>query len=147
MSLYAWLRFLHLLGLAAFLISHGVSAGASLALRGPVSPASRGLLRLSQRSSSVAMPALVLMVITGVWMGFAGHWWGKGWIWASIAVFVALSAAMGFIARAYYMARDASGESDEVLSERLGRARPIAAIWIGTVGLLALLFLMVFKPF
>ena len=36
-SLHAWLRFLHLIGQAGFLFAHGVSGGASLALRGPVS--------------------------------------------------------------------------------------------------------------
>ncbi|MDQ2942959.1 MAG: hypothetical protein M3R21_04720 [Candidatus Dormibacteraeota bacterium] len=147
MSVYVWLRFLHLVGLATFLISHGVSAGASLALRGPVTSSSRGLLRLSQLSGVVAFPALLLLLVTGVWMGFAGHWWGKGWIWAAIAVFVALTVAMGFIAGGYHHARGVASSSDEVLRERLSQTRPVAAIWIGTIGLLALLFLMVFKPF
>jgi hypothetical protein len=146
-NLYSWLRFLHLLGLAAFLISHGVTAGAALALRGPASPASRGLLRLSLVSGAVAFPALLLLIVSGVWMTFAGHLWGRGWIWASIVVFVAIVVAMGLIANGYRGARDAAKESDEVLGERLGQTRPIAAIWIGSIGLLVLLFLMVFKPF
>ncbi len=146
-SLYAWLRFLHLVGLAAFLISHGVTAGVSLALRGHVTQASRGLLRLSLWSGAVAFPALVLLIVTGVWMAFAGHLWGRGWIWASIVVFVAVVAAMGFIANGYRAARDAAKESDEVLGERLGQTRPMAAVWIGSIGLLVLLYLMVFKPF
>jgi small-conductance mechanosensitive channel len=146
-NLYSWLRFLHLLGLAAFLISHGVTAGAALALRGPASPASRGLLRLSLVSGAVAFPALLLLIVSGVWMAFARHLWGQGWIWASIVVFVAIVVAMGLIANRYRAARDAAKESDEVLGERLGQTRPIAAIWIGSIGLLVLLFLMVFKPF
>jgi uncharacterized membrane protein YhhN len=146
-NLYSWLRFLHLLGLAAFLISHGVTAGAALALRGPASPASRGLLRLSLVSGAVAFPALLLLIVTGVWMGFAAHLWGKGWMWTSVVVFVAIVMAMGWIANGYRAARDATKESDDVLGERLGRTRPIAAIWIGSVGLLVLLYLMVFKPF
>ena len=146
-SLYSWLKFLHLLGLAAFLVSHGVTAGASLAMRGPVSQASRGLLRLSLLSGAVAFPSLGLLIGTGVWMAFASRLWGKGWVWASIAVLVALVMAMGFIANGYRAARDAAKESDAVLSERLGRTRPILAVWIGSAGLLALLYLMVFKPF
>ncbi len=112
-SLYAWLRFLHLVGLAAFLISHGVTAGVSLALRGHVTQASRGLLRLSLWSGAVAFPALVLLIVTGVWMAFAGHLWGRGWIWASIVVFVAVVAAMGFIANGYRAARDCSSLSSK----------------------------------
>jgi uncharacterized membrane protein len=136
-----------LLGLAVFLFAHGVSGGASLALRAPVSPDSRRILRLSQRSGIIANPSLLVVIITGVWMAFAGHWWGKGWLWASLVVLVALLGAMGFIARPYYMARDAAEQPDGVLSDRLRDTRPLAAIWIGGAGIAVLIFLMVFKPF
>jgi uncharacterized membrane protein len=146
-NLYVWLRFFHLLGLAVFLFAHGVSGGASLALRAPVSPDSRRILRLSQRSGIIANPSLLVVIVTGVWMAFAGHWWGQGWLWASVVVLVALLGAMGFIARPYYMARDAAEQTDAVLSDRLRDTRPLAAIWIGGLGLAVLIFLMVFKPF
>jgi hypothetical protein len=80
-------------------------------------------------------------------MAFAGHWWGKGWLWASLVVMMALLVSMGVIARAYYMAREASDRPDDVLIERLNRTRPLAAIWIGALGLVALIFLMVLKTF
>lgn|ERR1700736_4528115 len=146
-NLYSWLRFLHLFALAAFLVSHGVTAGAALALRERVSPASRGLLRLSLMAGAVAFPALALLIVTGVWMAFAGHLWGKAWIWGSIVIFVAVVIGMGWIANGYRAARDAAKGSDEVLGDRLGKARPMAAVWIGGIGLVVLLFLMVFKPF
>ena len=146
-NLYVWLKFFHLFGLAVFLFAHGVSGGASLALRGPLSIESRRLLRLSQRTSLISNPSLLVVVITGIWMAFAGRWWGQGWLWASLAVLVALLVAMGLIARPYYMARDAAGEPDDVLTARLSHTRPLAAIWIGGLGLVVLFFLMVFKPF
>jgi uncharacterized membrane protein len=146
-NLYVWLKFFHLLGLGVFLFAHGVSGGASLALRGPVSSESRRLLRLSQRSSIVANPSLLVVIVTGVWMAFVGHWWGQGWLWASVAVLVALIGAMTFISMPYYSARDAAEKADDVLTARLSRTRPLAAIWIGAVGLALLIFLMVFKPF
>lgn len=146
-NLYVWLRFLHLFGLAVFLFAHGVTGGASLALRAPVSVASRRLLRLSQRAGIVANAGLLVVIITGVWMAFAGQWWGRGWLWVSLVILVAILAAMGFIARPYYMARDATQQPDDVLAERLHHTRPLAAIWIGVLGLAALIFLMVFKPF
>jgi hypothetical protein len=62
-------------------------------------------------------------------------------------VFVAVVVAMGFIANGYRAARGLGAESDSVLDERLRHTRPIAALWIGGVGLLVLLYLMVFKPF
>ncbi len=146
-NLYVWLKFFHLFGLAVFLFAHGVSGGASVALRAPVSPDTRRLLQLSQRSSFVANPALLVVIATGVWMTFTGHFWGRGWLWAAIVVLVALLAAMGFISRPYYMARDAARQPDEVVADRLRQARPVAAIWIGSIGLALLVLLMVFKPF
>ena len=38
-SLYSWLRFVHLLGLALFLFGHGITAGTSLTLRARPDPA------------------------------------------------------------------------------------------------------------
>jgi putative membrane protein len=146
-NLYVWLKFFHLFALAVFLFVHGVSGGASLALRAPVSTESRRLLKLSQRSGIIANPSLLVVIVTGVWMAFAGHWWGQGWLWASLVVLVALLGAMGFIARPYYMARDAAEQPDDVLWDRLRHTRPLAAIWIGGLGLAVLVFLMVFKPF
>lgn len=143
-SLYAWLKFFHLIGLAVFLFAHGVSGGAALVLRGPVSAETRKLLLLSQRTSFISNPGLVVVIITGVWMGFAGHWWGQMWLWTAIVVLVVVLGAMGFIARPYYMAREAA---DDVLADRLSRTRPLAAIWIGALGLGVLIFLMVVKPF
>ncbi len=72
-SLYVWLKFLHLLGLGVFLMGHGVSAGAAVVLRGrPLDAVSRALLQVSIRSEAVSFPGLLLVPVTGVWMGFLG---------------------------------------------------------------------------
>jgi uncharacterized membrane protein len=146
-NLYVWLRFFHLLGLAVFLFAHGISGGASLLLRSPLSPDTRKLLQLSQRSSFISNPALLVVIVTGVWMTFQASLWGRGWIWAGIVVLVAVLGGMGFISRPYYLARDAAKESDDVLAQRLSHTRPIPALVVGAVGLATLIFLMVFKPF
>lgn len=146
-NLYIWLRFFHLFGLAVFLFAHGISGGASLLLRSAVSTDTRKLLQLSQRSSFISNPALLVVIITGIWMAFQASLWGRGWIWAGIVVLVVVLGAMGFISRPYYLARDAAKESDDVLGQRLSRTRPIPALWIGAIGLGVLIFLMVLKPF
>src|SRR6266566_207321 len=144
LTLYAWLNFFHLAGLAAFLFGHGVSGGASLVLRGPLSGHSRSMLRLSQRASLVSNPALLVVLITGIWMAFAAHLWSMAWPWVSIAVLVAVLGVMFYVARPYYMARDAVGEPDDALAERLRRTRPMLGVWTGVIGLVALIALMVF---
>ena len=145
-SLYAWLKFLHLVGLAIFLFGHGVAAGNALALRARPGPAvSRALLNLSIRSYALAYPGLLLLVVTGVWMAFLGSFWRSGWIWSSIGILVVLFAVMGALSVPYHRARDAK-EDDAALEATLGRARPVIVTWAGAIGLLGLIFLMVFKP-
>src|SRR5438093_12262018 len=94
MTLYVGLKALHLLGLATFLFAHGVSGGTAFALRGPISAATRRWLRLSVVAAIVANPALLVVIVTGVWIAFLGSWWGRGWLWAAIFVMVALMADM-----------------------------------------------------
>ena len=147
MTLYLWLKFFHLAGLVVFLFAHGVSGGASLALRGAVTANTRPLLRLSQQSAMLSTPALLVILITGVWMAFAASWWGRVWPSASVVVFLAVTGAMFYVARPYYLARDAAGGPDDALAERLSRTRPALALWVGLAGLVVLLGLMVFKPF
>jgi hypothetical protein len=148
-SFYVWLKFLHLVGLGAFLFGHGISAGASLVLRRPLPDGARAaLLQLSIRAYAGAGPGLLLLVVTGVWMGFLGSWWRTGWIWAAIVVLVATSVAMSAQSVPYHKARDVVAKKavGEIETE-LKRARPVVLAVVGTVGLVALLFLMVFKPF
>lgn len=147
MTLYAWLKFFHIFGLAVFLFAHGVSGGASFGMRNSAPSTARQLLALSQRASFISNPGLLIVVITGVWMAFLGSWWGRGWLWAAIVILVALLVGMGLIARPYYLARDAARSSDEDLAQSLSRTRPQAAAWMGSVGLLLLVGLMVLKPF
>jgi hypothetical protein len=147
MGLYQWLLFVHLLGVAVFLFAHGLAAGATLLLRSPTAGSVRPLLVASQRSALVANPALLVVIATGVWMGFAGSWWGNGWIWTAVAVLVIVIAAMFYVARPYYQAREALKETDAVVLERVSRTRPLLAAWIGTAGLVILIALMTFKPF
>ena len=142
-SLYTWLLFVHLSAAALFLMAHGVSAAAAFLIRAQ-GTAARPLLNLSQRSVFVAYPALLLIVITGVWMGFIGSWWSHGWIWAAIVVLVVTIGAMSGLARPYYQAREAG---DAEMPAFVAKTRPMALLWIGAVGLLLLIALMTLKPF
>jgi len=147
-SLYVWLKFLHLTGLGLFLFGHGIAGGASFALRNrPAGEVSRALLQLSIWSYRIAYPGLALLIVTGVVMGFEGSWWGRTWLWVSIVILVIVFGLMTYVSIPYHQSRDAAKEADSVLAERLGKTRPVLATWIGAIGILLLLFLMVFKPF
>ena len=146
-SLYIWLKFVHVVGLGVFLFGHGISGGVSLVLKNkPGLDVSRALLMLSIWSYRITYPGLLLLLVTGVWMGFAGSWWRTGWIWTSIGVLVVVFAAMSFLSVAYHQAREAAG-NDTDLTQRIERTRPELAGAVGVIGLLVLYFLMVFKPF
>ena len=148
-NFYVWLKYLHLLGLGAFLIGHGMSAGTSLVLRRPLPDAARAaLLQLSIRAYAVAGPGLLLLVVTGVWMGFLGSWWRTGWIWAAIVVLVATIVLMSAQSVPYHKARDAAAKNPPgELEPELNKARPLVLAAVGGVALVVLYFLMVFKPF
>ncbi|MDQ6877272.1 MAG: DUF2269 domain-containing protein, partial [Candidatus Dormibacteraeota bacterium] len=149
-SFYTWLKFLHLAGLGIFLLGHGVSAAGSLVLRRPLADPARGmLLQLSMRANYVAFPGLVLLLVTGVWMGFLGSWWRFGWIWTAIVVLFAVFVVMSALSLPYHRARDAVRDNQPTaeLESRLKGARPIVLMAVGGIGLLAIVFLMVFRPF
>lgn len=95
----------------------------------------------------ISTPALLVILITGVWMTFAGHWSSNVWPWTALAVLLVVTGTMFDIARPYYLARDAINGSDDVLAQRLSATRPMLAVWVGAIGPLMLLVLMVFKPF
>ena len=145
--LYSWLLFIHVLSVGAFLFTHGFTGAASFLLRGPVSPSTRSLLVLSQRMAVAAYPALLLIIITGIWMTFAAHWNNRVWPWAALGLLIVAIAFMGFASRAYYMARDAAKGADEEVAAKLANTQPQLAAAIGVVALVILFALMVFKPF
>ena len=108
--------------------------------------------------------SLLLVVGTGVWVGFRGRWWDEGWIWTSLVLLVAISAVMGILGTPYFdQVRSAVGldpthggkkhdsaqelADPEELEALLRSRRPVAAAFVGIVGLGAIIWLMVLKPF
>ena len=156
-SAYQWWLFLHITGILAFVMAHGVSAGVALQLRHERNPDRiRALLQLSNSSTSVFYLGILLLVAAGVVMGFQGHWWGQGWIWTAIVVLFLTMGAMYAVATPYYrrvrrvmQIQEGGGQAvgpDEI--EQLMRSgRPGLILLVGAVPLLFLLYLMVLKPF
>ncbi len=162
--MYPWLVYLHVAAALGFMMAHGVSASVAFALRRERRlERVRALLELSANSYSVMYLSLLALLVSGLLAGFAGQWWGRGWIWLSLGVLVVTGAAMSvFGARIYGAARQAAGlpyfergklnpaqepASAEVIEARLAQGNPWRLTAIGLGGLAVILWLMVFKPF
>ena len=109
------------------------------------------MLRISQLSLTVMYPSLLLLLAAGVAAGFIGEFWGALWLWLAIGLLVVELAAMYALAAPYYMnlrraLTDPTIPNDEVVAS-MTSSRPIVLAWVGIVGLLLIVSLMVVKPF
>jgi uncharacterized membrane protein len=159
--LYQWMVFLHIAGVFAFLVAHGVSVGVSFRVRRERDPKRiMALLDLSSWSVSLMYLGLALLLAGGVTAGFSpgipGSWWGDGWIWVSLGTLLLVMIAMYLVAATYYkrlrlivgaMADGSQAVSEERLTDLLEGPRPWVLAVIGFGGVLFILYLMLFKPF
>lgn len=163
MNWQPWLVFAHILGAFVFVLAHGVSVFVTLRVRGEREPARiAALLDLSRSSLYIAFAALVFLLLTGIAAGFVGDYWGRAWIWASIAILVLLFLYMGFRGTRYHdavrhavgsigiydhKATEAPAPDPAALAQLLGSSRALELATVGGIGLVAILYLMAFKPF
>jgi hypothetical protein len=162
--MHEWIVLLHIVGAFVFILSHGVSGFMAYQISRERDRARiAALLDLSSASLGGAYLGLGLLLIGGIWAGIDGGHFGRGWIWAAIAVLVVVIVAMYSIAsgffnrlrvvvgvRSRYGPRDApmppAGSDAEVAGMAAGA--PFAVLTgIGLGGLLIILWLMVVKPF
>jgi uncharacterized membrane protein len=161
--MYGWIVFLHVLGSFIFVAAHGVSMVAAFQLRGARDrPRQAALLDASGAGIGAMYIGLLVLLTGGIWAGFAGDHWGRGWIWAALGTLVVVIAVMFAVATPFYgRMRAAAGigqwaekaarykppaiESD---LERLGTSNvPFILAAVGFIGLLVIVWLMVVKPF
>ncbi len=162
--IYQYLLLAHLLGLALFLIGHGVSMVFSETLRRERDPVRlRATLDLSLSGLAANYLGLLLLIGSGIWLAFAGGFWGQGWLWTAIAILVFEIGLMIFMGVTYFgRVRTAVGlqpyrrtgqvplgpvASPEALDRLLSAPQPRITMGLGLLGLLALIVLMVLKPF
>ena len=166
LSPYVWILYLHIGSVFGFLFMHGPSAAAAFAMRRTRDPARlEALVDISKFWVRASFVFLLLIIISGIGLGFMGNWWGKVWIWLSIAIFLALMVLMHIRGtRKFYGVRRALGQEylqgwftilpgTGVLAEpnelnwRLRAIRPWELTVTSVVLLAVLLALMLFKPF
>jgi hypothetical protein len=161
MDLYPWLVFLHITGAFVFVMAHGVSAIVAFRLRAERDPVRMtALMELSSTSISVMYIGLLTLLIAGIIAALNRNWFSQGWPWAAIVVLVVVAVAMYVLASRYYAGiREALGlasmnnkepgparPADEIV-RMLDTRRPEQIAVVGFVGLLIILWLMIFKPF
>lgn len=154
---YNWWKFLHVAGVLAFVLFHGVSIAAALRLRKERDRTRiAGLLQFSGSSIMGMYVSLGWLVVFGVVAGIKGGWWNDGWFWLSVAILVLVVGEMSAVARPYYqrvkeavevrpsgVPRKSDEELDEILRSRIGLANTL----IGGTALVVIAWLMIFKPF
>ena len=161
MDLYPWLVFLHITGAFVFVMAHGVSAIVAFRLRAERDPVRMtALMELSSTSISVMYIGLLTLLIAGIIAALNRNWFSQGWPWAAIVLLVVVAVAMYVLASRYYAGiREALGlasmnnkepgparPADEIV-RMLDTRRPEQIAVVGFVGLLIILWLMIFKPF
>ena len=154
---YSWWKFLHVAGVIAFVMFHGVSMMVALQLR---TERDRGriatMTQLSGSSLRGMYVALLWLIVFGVIAGIQGEWWNDGWFWISVGLLVVAIAEMSAVGRPYYervkeaievrpsgVPRRSDEELDEILRSPIG-------LWntaFGIAVLAAIAWLMIFKPF
>jgi hypothetical protein len=160
--MYEWLLYAHIGSVLLFVLAHGASA--AMALRVKTEPSAEGikaLVVLSTLSSQAMYPLLILVALTGIWLGVAGSWWGRGWILTAVVVLLLTIGLMNAMGRQYHPLRVAAGLArggdrgrqpgppatpDEIRSIALS-THPIPITVFGLVALVVLLWLMILKPF
>lgn len=154
---YNWWKFLHVAGVLAFVLFHGVSIVVALRLRKERDRARiAGLLQLSGSSVLGMYVGLGWLIVFGVVAGIKGGTWDDGWFWLSIIILVLVVAEMSAVARPYYQGvkeavevrpsgvpRKSDEELEEILRSRVGLVNAA----IGFIALVVIAWLMIFKPF
>jgi hypothetical protein len=162
--MYPWLVYLHVIGVFLFLMAHGISAGVAFRVYNERQlDRLRALLELSTASYGIMYLGLIVLLLTGIITGFAGRWWGQGWIWVSLVLLIVVTGAMTAMGTGYYtQVRKAAGSpyregnkvqppqapaSPEEIDALLKAGKPMLLTGIGAGGIVVIAWLMMFKPF
>ena len=153
---YSWVKFLHVAAVFGLLASHGVSMFVLYAIRKERDRKKiLDLISLSGLSIGPMYVSILLIVLAGAWLWWKVYPLDTWWLWIAVTILVLTIGLMNATAKPYFArVKEAcqmrpSGVprvSDEELGDVLGSARAHLITAIGVIGLLAILYLMIFKP-
>jgi hypothetical protein len=149
---YLILRFLHVLGAFGFVASHGATATVTFKIRGERDPVRiRTMLDLSSATRGLMYGSFLLLVGAGIATASMGGWWKSGWLWTSIVLLAVLFGAAFPLAVPYFRAirreLDVDPPDPSRLAALLASTRGLWLAWIETLGIVAIVWLMILKPF
>lgn len=165
-DVYSSLIYVHILSALTFMLTHGVTASAILFVRNETNAERiRLLLQIARNRTVVGVSnsSITVLLLTGITLGFLGDWWNRLWIWAALGIAVAITFAMAFLGRLYFeRLRKVVGltyeegrkkhepipeASEEEILRISSKSPAYSTAMVGLLGLLAILYLMIFKPF
>lgn len=163
-SLYLWLKFIHVIASFTFIMGHGTAVAFAFRVKHEKElERVRAMLDLSGSMWPVYMLSWLVLMVAGVINGFIGHHWGRGWLWVSLVLMLAITVWMFSLGyKTYHPLRKAYGmpyhEGKEELpggdpfpeEERVAKiaaTKPMQLLAIGYGGFTVILWLMIFKPF
>jgi hypothetical protein len=164
MDWYPWVVFVHVAAAFLFVMGHGASMWVADQIRHERDAARiRVLLEMSSRSLGLVYGSLLVLLVAGIAAGIMGGHFARGWIWAAIVLLVTIIILMYTLASRYYgRVREAVGMrtyqtpkdapdpapvSADELAALIDTRRADVIGLVGVIGLLLLLWLMIFKPF
>jgi len=156
--MYELLRFLHVLSAMGYFLFHGAVASVTFALRREPGPkridALSAVMVLAYKGAPIAG---VMLVLTGILLGFLGRWWGDRWLWTSLGLLLMIGVLMNRLGKAYMTEGFARATNPAVQIQPQARAgisggvrafflNPMFFAATGMIGLAIILWLMMFKP-
>lgn len=156
--MYEILRFLHVLSAMAYFLFHGAVASVAFAIKRELGPKRIEALSAVMVFAYAGAPiAGVVLVLTGILMGFLGRWWGDRWLWTSLGLLLMIGVIMNRLGKAYItevVARATNPAVQSLPQARAGISGGVRAFFLnpmffavtGMVGLAIILWLMMFKP-
>src|SRR5690606_6166523 len=83
---------LHILSGLTFFLVHGVAVAVAFKLRAEEAiERVRAILELSESVKPALYASLIGVLVTGIILGFMGHWWRMAWIWISLVLLTVIT--------------------------------------------------------
>ena len=158
--MYNWIVFLHVTVIFIFLIQHAAEIIVTFKLRGQREP--EGIFAaysfLPKNNSRNLRITYSLIIVTGAIAGFMSVWWRMGWMWTALCVMILIWIVMVRFGGKCLNAVDAitdqalKNKNDESAIEKFrqglkSRREPEIMTITSVIGMLIILWLMMFKPF